>query len=77
MTPTVTDSTNLLLKAPSNWEEKDRGKCNDLPVSYYDGIYYSYWNFSFIEKLKILFGNPIRVCILSDSHPPIALDLEK
>lgn len=75
--PIATDSTNLTLKKPSDWEEEKNGECKALPVSHYDGIYYSYWQPTFLEKMKILFGVNIRVCICSERHPPIALDVEK
>ena len=77
MTPTSTDSTNLVLKKPSEWEEEKHGECNTLPVSHYEGVYYSYWRPSFKEWLRIVFGGHIRVCICSEFHPPIALDTEK
>lgn len=77
MIPISTDSTNLNLSKPSDWEEEKHGECIALPVSHYDGVYYSYWRPTFIERIKILFGNNIRVRICSEFHPPIALDVEK
>lgn len=76
MIPTPTDSTNLLFKVLPDWDENTLGECITIPVSHYDGIYYSYWQPTFLERLKILFGGHVRVCICADFHPSIAVDTQ-
>jgi hypothetical protein len=40
-----------------------------------DGALWSAWRPSFVESIKILFGAPIRVGILSERQPPIVVIL--
>jgi hypothetical protein len=75
MKPIEMSHTNITYISPSEWDEGEHGKCINLPVSNYEGTLYSYWQVSLKERFQILFGKRIRLCIRSDSHPPVSLDL--
>jgi hypothetical protein len=76
MKPVVMPHSNRIFKAPVTWDKEKHGECLDLPVSDYGGVLYSYHKPSWKERLLILFGRPIRLCIASSIQPPIALDCE-
>jgi hypothetical protein len=61
---------------PENWDEKTHGPCQALPVLIEDGVYYSYWGFSWRQRLEILFGRPLRLAILG-MQPPVSLVVVK
>jgi len=67
------------LRAPKDWNEVKRGPCYGLPV-YFDASdpsFYSYWVATWRERLAILFGRPVRLCVASNVHPPVHLDTIK
>jgi hypothetical protein len=74
MSPVRTLSTNRVFSAPPTWSVEENGKCEELPVTAYDGVLYSYWSPSVKDRLKILFGKKIRLAIFSTVQPPVALD---
>ncbi len=78
MIPIKKEHTTHCLSAPKNWVEDKLGKCDILYITRTeDGIAYSYWQTSFIDRVKILFGRKIRLCVASGSHPPVFLDTVK
>ncbi len=77
MKPITRSHTNKIFNKPVNWNSKNYGICDSLPVSDYQGVLYSYWKPSWKEKFKILFGYPIRLSIASSIQPPVFLDVEK
>lgn len=75
MTPIRNKFTNHVLGAPVNWDEAKYGPCVGLPICAADDNYnYSYWSLSWRERLQVLFGRPVRLCVLSAGHPPVMLD---
>ena len=46
-----------------------------LPVEHDGGSVITYWKGTFMERVKILFGAPISVCILERVQPPISLEV--
>lgn len=74
MTPTSNELTTVTLGAPSNWDADKLGPCNGLPVCRQDGEFYSYWRTTWRERLAILFGRPVRLCVVGAGHPPVHLD---
>lgn len=74
MKPTTNELTTLTLGAPKNWDAEKNGPCGGLPVCFQDGEFYSYWTASWRERLEILFGRPVRLCVVSGAHPPVHLD---
>lgn len=76
MTPTTNELTTITLGAPKNWDADARGPCSGLPVCFQDGEFYSYWKTTWRERLAILFGRPVRLCVASAAHPPVHLDTE-
>ena len=75
MTPIRNALTTTILGAPEGWDETKHGPCVGLPICAADGNYnYSYWSLSWRERLAILFGRPVRLCVLGWPHPPVALD---
>ncbi len=67
---------NMILKAPRHWDAEEHGNCEDLHITKHEGVMYSYHKPSWKEKILILFGRPIRLCICANYHPPVALDCE-
>ena len=75
MTPTRNELTTTILGAPPNWDESKMGPCKGLPVHVTDEpSFYSYWQTTWGERLAILFGRPVRLCVASAGHPPVHLD---
>lgn len=67
MKPTPPGHQTHLLTAPG---------CVDLPATFSEGVWYTYWLPSERERMLIAAGAPIRLCILSNFHPPVAIDVE-
>jgi hypothetical protein len=76
MTPINMGATRIL-NAPPGWDEAADGPCIGLPVVDAHGHIYSFWRVAWRERLRILFGRPVQLCIASASHPPVALDVWK
>lgn len=64
-----------VLAAPSNWDDSGYGPCKGLPVQFDSGIIYSSWKPSFRERLRVLFGTPIRLSVFSHAMPPVAIEV--
>jgi hypothetical protein len=79
MIPTRNELTTRTLGAPPDWNEEARGPCIGLPVAFdsNDPAFYSYWKATWRERLAILFGRPVRLCVASRSHPPVHIDTER
>lgn len=78
MYPLQTPNTNEILGSPPEWNATKHGPCIGLPVTKTeDPYYYSYWSTSLRERIKILFGRPVRLCVVGEHHPPVSLDTEK
>jgi len=75
MTPIRTVHTTRVLGAPAGWDADRSGPCAGLPVIDSDGLTFSYWRLTLRERLAVLFGTPVRLCVASDGHPPVALDV--
>jgi hypothetical protein len=76
MKPVPTKYTNATLAPPVHWDEKTMGKCVPLPVCNNEPPYmFSWWKASWWERLAILFGRPVRVCIIAAQHPAISVDI--
>lgn len=72
--PIETSATNARLSPPEGWDEKRDGACQVLPL-YFDGsCFYSWWRVPFRERLRILFGRPIRLVVVGPSHPPVCVE---
>lgn len=76
MQPISMPHNNCVFHPPSNWNSDEYGVCTSLHVSNYDGVLYSYFKPSWKEKLLILFGKPVRLCVSGSIQPPVALDCE-
>lgn len=76
MKPIRHDSTTCVLGAPKDWDEEKNGPCQGLPVSERDGQYSSYWKPTRWELLKLLFGQPVRLCVAAKWHPAVWIDVE-
>jgi hypothetical protein len=75
MKPIKNKYTTTTLGAPKDWDESKYGPCIGLPVACCDDNYnYSYWSLTWRERLSVLFGRPIRLCVLGWPHPPVMLD---
>lgn len=76
MKPTANNLTTLTLGKPLDWDEARRGPCVGLPVAvdHDDPAFYSYWTTTWAERVAILFGRPVQLCVAGMTHPPVHLD---
>jgi hypothetical protein len=78
MQPIKTDATNKILGAPPEWNVARHGPCIGLPVvETEDPYFFSYWRASWRERWAILFGRPVRLCVVGSVHPPVSLDTKR
>lgn len=77
MLPIHTQHTSLVLGAPQGWDAVENGPCIGLPVYRDDTHMYSWWHLTLRERISVLFGTPIRLCLHSRAHPPVALHVTK
>lgn len=76
MQPLDFPGTNLVLKAPPGWDEEQQGPCVDLHVFDDGECMTSKWRPTLWERVKLIFGQPVQLQILSRSHPPVMLTVE-
>ncbi len=76
MTPIKMPHNNRKFISPNNWDEGKYGSCSELWVTESEGILYSYWKPNFKQRIMILFGKPIRLCICGNIQPPVGLDCD-
>lgn len=78
--PIDTPLTTNSFKKPASWDE-NLGECISLPVAVvsHDGFaeFISWWKVSLKDRLRILFGRPIRLTVMSNNQPPVCVDCEK
>lgn len=78
MKPQIFTGQTHVLNKPRNWNErKQGGQCKGLPCLVKSGRVYSQWEFSFLERIKILFGKPLTLTVISPSMPPVSLEIRK
>jgi len=66
-------SINMKLEPPPGYGGAP--EITDLYVYKEEGFICSWWGLTWKERLQILFGRPVRLSILSNSHPPVAIDV--
>jgi len=76
MKPIRKQHTTRILGAPKGWDAATQGECSELPITDSDGHMFSYWQPSWKDRVRILFGRTIRLVVIGYSHPPVALDTE-
>ena len=67
---------NAELGKPADWDES-KGRCETLPVHREDDTFYSWYKFSWKDRIKVLFGCHIRLAIVAWAHPPVNLTVTK
>lgn len=77
MNPINTPHTNAVLGAPAGWDAKAHGPCKGLPLVRIGDIHRSWWRVSFVDRIKILFGVPVCLDVISSGHPPVSLNVER
>lgn len=77
MKPFQTPSTTRFLGAPPNWDAAKDGPCFALPITQTAWGLASYWKPSLWERLKVLFGWPVVLCVSGKFHPPVYLSVER
>jgi hypothetical protein len=77
MRPIKTDACNATLGAPASWDTA-LGTCAPLHVHKDDSLLlvYSWWALTWRERISLLFGKSVRVCVVGRTMPPIALDVD-
>lgn len=75
MNPIDFRGANLRLGQPEGYDEALHGPCATLPVHVANGIVTSCWKPTWQERLKVFFGKPVYLLVLSGSEtqPPVAL----
>lgn len=68
--------TTATLGAPSDWDGSYLGDCEGLPVCVVGDNNFSYWKPTLKDKLNILMGRNVRLCVFGAGHPPVSLDTE-
>jgi hypothetical protein len=80
MKPIKNEHTTIVLGAPQGWNADALGPCEGLPVVVErEGnhlLFFSYWRGTWRERLAVLFGRPVRLCVTGNAHPPVHLDTE-
>ena len=74
-TPIHTKYTNVKLDKPTDWNDDVYGNCQMLPVSVNEGMISSFWKINWKDRFKLLFGYPIKLTIVSKTHPPVCLEI--
>lgn len=75
MKPMMMPTTTTVLGAPRDWNKDKHGPCEGLPVTESEGCLYSYWKLTWKERLAVLVGKPVRLCVASLAHPAVALEV--
>jgi len=76
MTPIAVENATHVLGKPQGWDEDAMGKCSGLSVIQSDGVFYSYWQASWRERMRVFFTGKVRLCVASAAHLPVMLDTE-
>lgn len=73
-----TKFTNMVYTKPEGWDAKTYGECENLYVhlDHENRLIYSYWKPTLKDRIKILLGSPIRLCVNSGTQPPVRLDTD-
>ncbi|WP_050400403.1 hypothetical protein [Bradyrhizobium embrapense] len=71
---------NKVLEAPRNWDEERDGKCMDLPIRVEVlnnslPSLSSAWMPTAEELARLNAGAPVHLRIISQSHPPVMLEV--
>lgn len=76
--PINTDKTNMNLGAPKGWDNEKDGECIGLPVHFdmENNIFTSHWLLSDEQRDKVAKGGLIKLQILGQRHPPVAIDID-
>lgn len=68
--------TNVLGK-PLDWDDSKDGTCGSLPVLKFEGVIYSYWKPTLLERIKVLLGYKVRLAVAGAYMPPVELTAMK
>lgn len=67
------------LGRPVDWDEKKNGPCDSLPVmrTPWNGVpaFVSLWKPSIAELAHLCAGGHVRLCVVGQLHPPVAVDV--
>jgi hypothetical protein len=74
--------TTGVLGRPQDWDDALHGPCVGLPVcreQYSDGmvIHLSWHKLDWKDRIKALFGVPVRLGIVGNQHPVISLEFQR
>lgn len=76
MKPILFKGFHTILNAPPDWNEKEYGPCEGLPIMRAHDCLYSCWKPSLWERVKLIFGQPITLIVASRVHPPVSLNVK-
>ena len=81
MQPLRTKATTETMGKLLGWDDR-LGPCVGLPVcrTYAEDetpLVYSWWRPSWRERLSLLFGGSVRLCLVGTIHPPVAIEAER
>jgi hypothetical protein len=73
------EGQTTMLTPPKDWDNDGEHKCGNLPIlsTTIDGLpfLFSLWKPSADELKQLAAGGYVRLQIVSDSHPPVALSV--
>lgn len=76
MKPVKFKSANAVLGPPEEWDSGIHGECSRLHVLKDNSYIYSCWKPSFGERVKLLFGQPVKLIVAWPmTMPPVALEV--
>jgi hypothetical protein len=75
LTPEGFDGANMILTAPTDGNGVALSVIGDLPVQVGDNGFVSYWRPNRFEIDAIMRGAPVRLYVLSNEHPPVAIEV--
>ena len=64
--------TTRTLDPPPDFEHP----CSSLPIVNTEYGMMSFWQPTWKDRVRILIGKPIRLCVAGSGHPPVFLDTE-
>ena len=76
MKPMKFEGYHKILAKPESWDT-NRGHCMGLPCAISSGVVHSQWRFTWKERIKVLFGKPLTLAVVTGKMPPVSLEIRK
>lgn len=77
LAPLNTPATTVVLGAPVDWNPAEDGECIGLPVQHDGNEFHSWWQPTWKDRFKVLFGHKIKLSVVGGAHPPVAINIDQ